>query len=71
MDKKKIQLKISPDGTVQAEILGFPGTTCADYISVLEELLQAEAVDSEWKPEYSLNETEITQDLHYQTDNKD
>lgn len=53
---KKIKLKISPDGQVQAEVLGFRGRRCADYISVLEELLDAEAIDSERTPEYYLEE---------------
>ncbi len=56
---KQIRLSISPDGQVYAEVLGFRGKKCADYISVLEDLLDAEAIDSERAPEYYLEESEV------------
>lgn len=58
MSHRRIQLRILPDGQVQAEVLGFRGKKCADYIAVLEALLDAEAIDSGHRPEYWLNETE-------------
>ncbi len=64
MSQKQIKLTIFPDGQVQAELLGFRGKKCTDYISVLELLLDAEAVDSERTPEYYLEEsvaTKVTQ----------
>ena len=57
MSQKKIKLRISPDGQVQAEILGFQGKKCTDYISVLEQMLDAEATDSDWTAEYFLEES--------------
>ena len=60
MSEKKIKLKIFPDGQVQAEVLGFKGKKCADYISILEQMLDAEAIDSEWTPEYCLEETVLS-----------
>lgn len=56
MSQKQIKLKIFPDGQVQAEVLGFKGKKCADYISVLEQMLDAEAIDSERTAEYFLEE---------------
>lgn len=56
MSQKQIKLKIFPDGQVQAEVLGFKGKKCADYISVLEQMLDAEATDSERTAEYFLEE---------------
>lgn len=56
---KQIKLKIFPDGQVQAETLGIVGKKCTDYISVLEHLLDAECIDSERKPEYYIEDTEI------------
>lgn len=56
MSPKQIKLKIFPDGQVQAEVLGFQGKKCADYISILEQMLDAEATDSERTPEYYLEE---------------
>jgi hypothetical protein len=58
MSHRQIQLRIFPDGKVEAEVLGFRGKKCADYIAILEALLDAEAVDSDYRPEYWLNETE-------------
>ena len=57
MSPKQIKLKIFPDGQVQAEVLGFQGKKCADYISVLEQMLDAEATDSERTREYYLEES--------------
>jgi hypothetical protein len=57
---RQIKLRISPDGLIQAEVLGFRGKKCADYIAILEALLDAEAVDSDYRPEYWLSETETT-----------
>lgn len=58
---KQIKLKIFSDGKVQAEVLGFRGKKCTDYISILEQLLDAEAIDSERTPEYFLEESEVLQ----------
>jgi hypothetical protein len=65
--RKQIKLKIFPDGQVQAEVLGFRGKKCTDYISILEELLDAEAIDSERTPEYYLEETEVIQSPQIKT----
>jgi hypothetical protein len=65
MSQKQIKLKIFPDGQVQAEVLGFQGKKCADYIAILEQMLDAEAIDSERTPEYYTEETVLsTQDDH-------
>jgi len=60
MSHKQIKLKIFPDGQVQAEVLGFRGKKCADYISILEQMLDAEAIDSERTPEYYLLENVLS-----------
>ncbi len=57
MNQKQIKLKIFPDGQVQAEVLGFKGKKCADYISILEQMLDAEAIDSQWTAEYFFEES--------------
>jgi hypothetical protein len=61
---QQIKLRISPDGQIQAEVLGFRGKKCADYIAILEQLLDAETIDSEptaeyWQEVVTVN-TEIT-----------
>jgi hypothetical protein len=64
---KQIKLKIFRDGQVQAEVLGFRGKKCTDFISILEQLLDAEAIDSERTPEYYLEEPEVLQSSQAQT----
>jgi hypothetical protein len=62
MSYKQIKLQIYPDGKVKADIIGFKGKKCIDYISVLEQLLDAETIDSEWTQEYLLEDSLIISD---------
>jgi len=55
--KKRIEIEIKNDGTILAETIGIKGRKCIDYIELLEEILEAEAVDSDFKPEYYEKET--------------
>lgn len=64
---KRIRVQIFPDGTIKAETIGIKGRDCVDYIEVLEQLLDAEVVDSEYTAEYY--ETEQV-DLGQQVDNR-
>ncbi|MBB5326044.1 hypothetical protein HNQ34_003162 [Anoxybacillus tepidamans] len=52
MGEKKVIIKITEDGKIFAETVGIKGKQCLDYIHVLEELLEAETVDSEFTHEY-------------------
>lgn len=65
--KKQINLKILPNGEIKAEIAGFQGTECLDYISVLERLLDAETIDSKRTPEYYLTEQQNLTDCAHQS----
>jgi hypothetical protein len=53
---KTITISILPDGRVQAEVRGVKGNACTDYIGILESLLDAEAIDSAYTPEYSIEQ---------------
>lgn len=53
---KQIKLRIYPDGIVQAEVEGIKGKKCTDYIKIIEGLLEAKVVDSEYTSEYYENE---------------
>ena len=64
--EKKIQIRIFPDGTVQAEVDGIKGKTCRNYIKIIEELLEAKTIDSNYTPEYY--ESEI---LNQESESKD
>lgn len=49
---KKLKIRIFPDGKVQAETEGIKGKKCIDYINILEDLLEAKTVDSDYTEEY-------------------
>lgn len=53
---KRIQIQIFPDGCIQAKTQGIKGRKCTEYIGVLEEILEAETVDSEYTAEYYATE---------------
>ncbi|WP_124728306.1 DUF2997 domain-containing protein [Staphylospora marina] len=61
--KKRVKIRLFPDGTIQAEVEGVKGKRCTDYIGILEELLEAETVDSDFTPEYYEEE-----EVHEQTE---
>lgn len=53
---KRIRVQIFPDGRVQAETQGIKGRKCTEYIKILEEILEAETVESEYTAEYYVTE---------------
>ena len=57
MENKKVQIRITEDGKFFAETMGIKGKECLSIIEVLEELLDAETVDSDYTAEYF--ETEL------------
>lgn len=65
---KRIKVSILPDGRVQAEVQGVKGKACTDYIGVLEALLDAEAVDSAYTPEYKLQADTANQVEHVESE---
>lgn len=52
MAEQRISVRIARDGQVSAETHGMTGTDCLPYINVLEELLEAQAVDSRHTQEF-------------------
>jgi len=60
---RTIRIVIMPDGRVQAEVQGIKGKACTNYVKIIEELLDAEVIDSAYTPEYhegNVIETENT-----------
>ena len=53
---KRIRVQIFPDGRIQAETQGIKGRSCTEYIKILEEILEAEAVESAYTAEYYASE---------------
>ncbi|MFC7679088.1 DUF2997 domain-containing protein [Paenibacillus sp. GCM10028914] len=67
MSKKSIRIQIFADGQIKADVMGVKGKSCMDYAEVLEQLLDAEIVDSHFTAEYYENEQlEILQQQNVQ-----
>lgn len=49
---KTIKVLIQRDGRVRVDVEGVKGKACTDYIRLLEEVLDAETVESAYTPEY-------------------
>lgn len=49
---KKIRIEITPSGEIRAKTLGMTGEECLDYVEVIEQLLDAKSVDSEFTEEF-------------------
>ena len=58
--KKQLQVRIYPDGKIDAKTLGLKGESCTGYIKILETLLQARTVESSYTEEYDQTETQET-----------
>ena len=50
--KKQLQIRIHPDGKIDATTLGIKGEKCTDYLSVFEQLLKARTIESTYTDEY-------------------
>jgi len=49
---RQLQIRIHPDGKIDAKTLGIKGKDCLTYIDALEKLLNAKVVSSEYTSEY-------------------
>jgi hypothetical protein len=58
---KRIRIDIDVDGNIKAETFGIYGPKCIDYVSVLEDILEAQAIQSKFNDDYSKTE-EISTD---------
>lgn len=60
---EKVQVRIFPDGRIQAETKGIKGEKCTDLIPILEKLLNAEAIQAEYTREFYERELDKVQDI--------
>jgi len=60
MATERIRIDISTDGTIKAETIGILGQKCLDYIAVLEDLLDANAIHSSFTKDYNSHEVTVT-----------
>ncbi|MBO1515415.1 DUF2997 domain-containing protein [Metabacillus bambusae] len=50
--EKRVRIEIGIDGKIKAETLGIKGKKCLEFIQILEQMLDAETIDSEYTSEY-------------------
>lgn len=55
---KKVEVKILPNGKIEATTLGVKGKSCLEYIAILEQLLEAKTSESKFTDEYYMTETQ-------------
>ncbi len=58
---KTITIRLARGGLVEAETHGLKGPECLPYIHALQELLQAEVIDSRFTEEYYETAGEVTE----------
>ncbi|MGI5237319.1 DUF2997 domain-containing protein [Dactylosporangium sp. CA-139066] len=50
---KRLVVTVAADGTVSAQTEGITGSKCLHYVAVLEDLLAAQTVHSEYTADYT------------------
>lgn len=63
---KRIQIRIMPDGSIQAKTIHIKGKQCLKVIKPLEQLLEAETVSSDFTEEYYETEAHLTTETRNQ-----
>jgi hypothetical protein len=58
---RRIAVTINKDGTIKAETLGIKGKSCLDYVPVLEELLDAETLQSAFTADYQATDEQVAE----------
>ena len=58
---KQITIRIYPDGKVESKTQNIKGKACLKYIKPLEQMLEAQVVDSQFTSEY--HEAEVSQSV--------
>jgi len=64
--RKQLQVRIHPDGKIDAKTLGITGSECTNYITALEQLLDARTVESSYTEEYYQSEIQETAQINIQ-----
>ncbi len=64
MEQQQLIVTVGPDGTVAAETRNIFGSDCLDYITVLEDLLEAETVSSSYTEDYARSAVTASDYVH-------
>ncbi len=68
MSQEQIVIRVGVDGSVSAETKGIKGPACLDSIAVLEDLLEAQVVFSEFTPDYTETAAAAVADIEVDDD---
>jgi hypothetical protein len=60
----RVVVTVAPDGTVRAETQGVYGERCLDYVAMLEELLAARTVRSEYTADHARVAAPVVEEQH-------
>ena len=60
---KQYKIKISPEGEIEVETIGFKGKECLKHIDILEELWDAEVIDSDFLDDYFMTENSEVEEI--------
>lgn len=61
---KKIRFEITSDGKIYAKTIGMDDESCLDYVEIMENILDAKAVDSSYTEEFLLAQNKETSKEH-------
>lgn len=56
--KKQMKVWLRADGSIDAETIGVKGKNCLKYMMILEEMMRASVIDSEFTKEFYEHEEE-------------
>ena len=68
---EQLQIRIYPDGRIEAQTSGIKGKKCQEYVKIFEELLEARTVDSSYTDEYYQTEVHNTADQDVEQHSKE
>ncbi|HXF01985.1 MAG TPA: DUF2997 domain-containing protein [Arthrobacter sp.] len=64
MEQQQLIVTVGPDGAVAAETRHIFGSDCLDYITLLEDLLEAETVSSSYTEDYARSAVTASDYVH-------
>lgn len=67
--KQQLEIKITEDGHVYVKTIGMDDERCLDYVPLLENMLDAKTIKSEFTEEYLQAQQQVTEDIYVQNKN--
>ena len=67
--KKKIQIRIMPDGTIESKTINIKGKACTQYAEIISNLTDSRIIDQQYTDEYyeevvATNSEELVSDAY-------